>query len=142
MWVPVNHGVRAHPVFEGLPVGDFMGQVYLNVCATETMQGLNAPPVVGSLSFDWGQHGNSRPDYRGPREVSWGTDVGEATLGKGRVLLSTLRLLGNLEKDPVAERLLYNMVRWATASMGRVDPAGDSFQRKLEKHKFTPPGSM
>ena len=33
--------------------------------------------------------------------------------GKGRMLLSTLRLLENLEKDPVAEKILYNLVRWA-----------------------------
>ena len=50
-WDPVNHGIRPHPIFEGLPVKDFMGQPYLNVCANETIEGIQEPPIVGSLEL-------------------------------------------------------------------------------------------
>ncbi|MCL5745050.1 MAG: hypothetical protein M1541_14185 [Acidobacteria bacterium] len=113
-WDPVNHGVRPHPIFDGLPAGDFMGQTYLNVCANETIQGIAEPPVVGSLSFDFGQ-GTMERNYTGPKDAWWGSDMVVVPQGKGRVLLSTLHITENLGKDPVADKLLYNIVRWAAA---------------------------
>ncbi len=113
-WVSVNHGIRAHPIFDGLPVNDFMGQTYLNVCAMETLVGIQAAPIVGSLSFEWGTRYEER-NYLGPGAVWWGADLVDVPHGKGRLLLSTLRLIENLEKDPIAEKLLYNMVRWSAA---------------------------
>lgn len=111
-WAPVNHGVRPHPIFDGLPVRDFMGQVYLNVCALETVEGLDEPPIVGSLSYDWGGSSPDR-DYRGPGNVWWGSDMVAVPYGSGRMLLSTLRIAENLGKDPVADKLFYNIVGWA-----------------------------
>ncbi len=111
-WDPVNHGVRPHPIFDGLPAKDFMGQAYLNVCANETIEGIQEPPIVGSVSYEWG---TTRPDanYHGPRNVWWGSDMVVVPYGKGRLLLSTLRITENLGQDPVADKLFYNMVRWA-----------------------------
>ena len=134
-WVPVNHGVRPHPVFDGLPAGDFMGQTYLNVCANETLEGIEAAPIVGSLSFDWRQGGYIDWNYLGPGAVWWGADMADVPHGKGRMLLSTLRLLENLKKDPVAEKLLYNLVRWSASVGGPVAPAGLELQRKLEAYR-------
>lgn len=134
-WVPVNHGVRPHPIFEGLPAKDFMGQTYRNVCANETMLGTKAAPIVGSLSFDWGRTSEER-NYLGPKDAWWGADMVDIPYGKGRMLLSTLQLIGNLETDPVAERLLYNLVRWSASVSGPVEPAGTELQRKLERYKF------
>jgi hypothetical protein len=37
-------------------------------------------------------------------------------LGKGRCIASQLRLLENLGKDPVADRLLLNMIRFTLSS--------------------------
>ena len=135
-WAPVNHGVREHPIFAGLPAKDFMGQTYLNVCANETLMGIKTAPIVGSLSFDWGQGGHSERNYIGPRDIWWGSDLAEVRYGKGRMLFSTLRLVENLQQDPVAEKLLYNIVRWAVAATGSIDAPGAMLQRKLEKYKF------
>lgn len=117
-WDPVNHGVRPHPIFEGLPTRDFMGQAYLNVCANETIEGIREPPIVGSLSYEWG---TTRPDanYHGPRAVWWGSDLVAVPYGKGRLLLSTLRITENLGKDPVADKLFYNVVRWAAGGSAK-----------------------
>jgi len=117
-WVPVNHGIRKHPIFDGLPSSDFMGQVYLNVCANQTLVGANVPPIVGSLSIKIDNHSIDR-NYLGLNEVWWGADLAAVPHGKGQMLLSTLRLKENLKTDPVAEKLLYNMIRWASSVAGR-----------------------
>jgi len=38
----------------------------------------------------------------------------ETDFGKGKMLLSTLRIIEFLDKDPVAEKLLYNMIEFAS----------------------------
>ncbi len=42
-----------------------------------------------------------------------GVDAGVVTYGQGRYVLSTLRILENLGSDPVADRLLMNLIRFA-----------------------------
>ena len=119
-WAPVNHGVRPHPIFDGLPSGDFMGQVYLYICANQTLEGVKIPPIVGSLSYSSnGQIDRRNLNYLGPGNVWWGADLAAVPFGKGRIVLSTLRLQENLETDPVAEKVLYNMIRWASSAVGR-----------------------
>lgn len=117
-WDPVNHGVRPHPIFEGLPAKDFMGQTYLNVCANETIEGIQEPPIVGSLSYECAE-GRVNLNYLGPKDVWWGSDMVAVPYGSGRLLLSTLHIAENLGKDPVADKLFYNIVRWATSPGGR-----------------------
>jgi len=49
--------------------------------------------------------------YNGIGDVLWAADVLMIERGKGKMLYSTLRIMENLTKDPVAEMLLYNMIR-------------------------------
>ena len=107
-WISVNHGVTPHPVFEGLPSGRLMGQTYQNVCALESIMGLRVKPIVASISW------NFRANYHGPTKSWWGADVASVPYGKGRIVLSTLRLMENLGKDPVADKILFNLVRWSS----------------------------
>ncbi|MEJ2009277.1 MAG: glycoside hydrolase family 2 TIM barrel-domain containing protein [Acidobacteriota bacterium] len=140
MWNPVNHGVRAHPVFEGLPVNDFMGQIYQNVCAAETIEGLNVPPIVGSISWDYSPQKNWEVpperrllNYRGPGDAWWGADMASVPYGRGRLVFSTLRIQENLEADPVAERILYNLIGWAVSISRRVAPVRAGLQGRTEE---------
>ncbi len=133
-WIPVNHAVRPHPIFEGLPMKDFMGQTYMNTCATETILGITDPPIVGSLTYDWRPFGLNR-NYTGPGEAWWGSDLVSVPYGKGRMLLSTLHVAEHLGKDPVADKLLYNILRWAASVSGRVEPAGPALELKLRKYE-------
>ena len=48
-------------------------------------------------------------------EVWWGTDLGILSYGRGKIILSTLRLIENLGKEPVADRILYNMVTFVAS---------------------------
>jgi len=58
-------------------------------------------------------------------------------LGAGRFVLNTLRIRENLGRDPVAERLLRNMLRYAAADQGKplADLPGD-FNRQLKEMGF------
>ncbi|MCF7849326.1 MAG: hypothetical protein K9M45_10775 [Kiritimatiellales bacterium] len=106
-WIPVGHYVREHPIFEGLPAGGLMGQVYQNVAPMTTIINLPGKAIAGSLSWDVIR------DYRGPSEWWHGTDLAVVSHGKGRMILSMLKLTENLGKDPVADKILFNMLDWA-----------------------------
>ena len=40
-------------------------------------------------------------------------------VGKGRIVLNTLNVRGNLGRDPVAERLLRNMLKYGQTTTGQ-----------------------
>ena len=49
--------------------------------------------------------------YNGIGDVLWAADVLLVEKGLGKMLYSTLKITENLGKDPVADKLLYNMIR-------------------------------
>ena len=55
-----------------------------------------------------------RRHYNGTGEVWWAADVLEAKIGEGKMLLSTMLIIENLGKDPVADKLLLNMIEFAS----------------------------
>lgn len=107
MWIPVGHYVRQHPVFDGLPAGGFMGQPYQNVAAVDTITNLPGEAIAGSLSWDIDR------DYRGPTQWWHGSDLAVVRHGEGRMILSMLRIVENLGRDPVADRMIMNLIRFA-----------------------------
>ncbi len=44
--------------------------------------------------------------------VQWAADVLLVEKGKGKMLFSTMKIIENLGKDPVADKLLYNMIEF------------------------------
>jgi hypothetical protein len=126
MWMSVSHYVRSHPVFDGLPAKGLMDQDYANICAQATMMGLPGETVAGSVSWE-----NEAQDYRGPLAFWHGSDVAVVPHGKGKLILSTLELLDHLGKDPVADKLLFNIIRYAEQIAGPVDPLAAAHPEKL-----------
>jgi hypothetical protein len=53
------------------------------------------------------------------QDYSSGLLVSVYNLGAGRFILNALRILENLGRDPVAERLLRNMLRYAASDVER-----------------------
>ena len=51
--------------------------------------------------------------YNGPGDTWWAADVLEAEIGKGKMLMSTMDLINHLGADPVAEKILFNMIEFA-----------------------------
>ena len=67
----------------------------------------------GGRPFTWkSSFGTANQHYLGPEEAWAGMDVGVVPRGQGRYVLSALRILEHLGSDPVADTLLYNLIRW------------------------------
>lgn len=105
-WIPVNHGVTKHPYFSGLPVGGFMDSFYKNVCAENTLIHPNEKGIVPTISWD------VKRDYWGIRNVWSGSDLSRLKYGKGFCIISLLNLIDNLDKDPVADKILMNIINY------------------------------
>lgn len=103
-WDPVNHAVSDHPYFEGLPRNEFMGQLYQNVAADRSFVEIVHKPVVSSVGWDY------RRDHWGIISAWWGADLAEIPYGKGKIIISTLKLMDNLGKDPVADIIMSNIL--------------------------------
>jgi len=112
-WTCIPHIVTDHPIFDGLPVDGMMGAVYENVWAEITLIGVGGQTVVGAIGFDWfPDYDRSKRHYYGPGDTWWGADLAIVPLGKGRCIASQLRLVENLGKDPVADKILHNLIRF------------------------------
>jgi hypothetical protein len=115
-WMCIPRLVKKHPVFEGLPVDGMMGPVYENVWPQSTLQNLGGETIAASIGFDWYPNFDlSKRHYYGPGDVWWGADMAIVPFGDGRFIASQFRLVENLGKDPAAERILFNLIRFAVA---------------------------
>jgi hypothetical protein len=113
LWTCIPHLVHDHPIFHGLPVNTMMRELYENVWARQTLRDLDGETIVASIGFDWFSD-DHKLHYSGPGESWWGADLAMLPWGQGRCLLSQLRIIENLDKDPVADKLLYNLMKWTT----------------------------
>ena len=73
--------------------------------------------VVASVAFDWFSV-DHKMHYSGPGDVWWGADLAVVPRGKGRCIVSQLRLVENLGRDPVADRILLNLIEWTAGEGG------------------------
>ncbi len=128
LWTCIPHLVREHPVFDGLPVNGMMEAVYENVWAESTLVGIGGETIVAAISYDcYPDYDLSKRHYYGPGDTWWGADMAIVPFGKGRSIVSQLRLVENLGKDPVADKILYNLLDWTTSRLGEgemASPAG------------------
>jgi hypothetical protein len=72
-------------------------------------------------------------DYRAETKAWHGVDVGVLTHGKGEMILSTLELLPHLGSDPLADKVLENLLTFAQQQQGPVDPPGDRLATEIDK---------
>ena len=114
LWVGVSHIVTDHPAFKGLPSKRMMGQIYENVWAPQTLMDTGGTLIVGSVSHGWFQGDSDSQNYQGPSPAWHGMDMGVVRHGKGRYVLSALRIVENLGADPVADKILFNLLEWTT----------------------------
>ena len=99
---------KRHPVFAGLQTGGVLDWDYYNQVIGDMFTGQDAPDEMICAGF--------YPCLSGA-DGSYGSGamVASYRLGAGRFILNTLNLCGNLDKNPVADRLLLNLVRYAQA---------------------------
>jgi len=97
------HYVRQHPISDGLPGEPVMAQLYANVCPTESFVLPNkGKEIAGAVAV---RHGDGA-GYR------TGSDIIEVLCGKGKILLSSLKLVDSLGKDSLADRIFVNMIKY------------------------------
>lgn len=114
-WAAKSHLVSKHPIFKDLPTEMIMHGVYENVHPVVSMSKIKGEYIAGLIGYDHFPNNEiMRRHYNGTGDVWWAADVLETKFGEGKMLLSTLRIIEFLEKDPVAEKLLYNMIDFTT----------------------------
>jgi beta-galactosidase len=106
--------VREHPLFKELPVNVGMNWPYQNLITGQRLGlALQGEELVAGC-------------YDSPRTFQLGTAVGVIPFGKGRIVVSTLNIMANLEnlQGPahVAAKLLCNFVEYATSRKPMGEP--------------------
>jgi hypothetical protein len=119
--------VKNHPIFEGLPAGGVLDHTYYREIFSNssfTGQDIPAEAVAGSINACLG--------------YSSGLTVAVYNLGAGRFTLNTLHIRQNLGKDPVAERLLRNMLLYAARDVAKpVAELPSGFYKSLSEFGYS-----
>lgn len=107
-WNPCVHYLRDHPLFEGMAVNRLMGPEYASVVPRMAFVDTDGDPIAGCISMNgdiWVK----------PNAFWWGATVLERPHGRGRLLLSQMRITdGVAASEPIAQRLLTNVLRYVT----------------------------
>jgi hypothetical protein len=102
--------VKPHPIFDGLPSRRLMDlYFYRDLIARKSIVGFSngAENVVPTFAV-------GKPGGQG----YWsGSNLLVYNVGRGKVIVCTLRILENLEKNPAADRVLLNMIAFATSKL-------------------------
>ena len=99
---------RQHPIFDGLPAGGLMDySQYRDLIPDLVFMGIEpaAEPVAGGINASWGYQS--------------GLILGTYEFGEGSFILNSLRIRENLGKVPQAERLIRNLLRFASRNRAR-----------------------
>ncbi len=114
-YISRNHIVTDNFVFEDLPVNTLMSGVYENVCATNSIcRPAEGKYLAGVITYDQNKNMDiMERHYNGIGDVLWTSDVLLVEKGKGKMIYSTLNIIDNLGQDPVAEKILFNMIKYS-----------------------------
>ncbi len=103
-----HHYAKLHPVFDGLPSRDLMGQPYHNILSLQAFESESDEEMSGVHSV-W-RDNDSASGSNGLRHW-WGNNITVKRLGAGRVVFTHLRILEHLGADPVADRVFVNLLQ-------------------------------
>ncbi|NKB68275.1 MAG: hypothetical protein GKR89_14530 [Candidatus Latescibacteria bacterium] len=110
LWTPCSHVVKEHPFFDGLPANCLMGQEYRDIVPRWSIVNPECDWIGGNITYDWYSGLKHKQNYIGVSEAFHGADLAPIAHGKGTYILCTYRIVENLAKDPIADRLLRNML--------------------------------
>ena len=111
LWDGILHINSKHKFFENLPINVNMSGIYENIAPSISLRNFKGNNIVQTIAFDRIPEGNiMKRNYIGSGEVWSGSDLSVVEHGKGKMVLSTLKILENLNTDPVSEILLLNII--------------------------------
>ncbi len=111
LWTPCSHVVKNHPFYDGLPSNCLMGQEYQNISSQWSIVEPKTDWIGGNITYDWYAGLKHKQNYIGVTEAFHGADLTQISHGNGRYILCTHRIVENLDTDPVADRLLSNLLK-------------------------------
>jgi len=128
-WWSIDHFVKAHALFDGMPSNRLMDSCYYRlVWPNASLVGASEGETVAG-AFGIGCIGEG--GY-------WsGVDLAVFPFGKGQVIVNTLLVEEHLGRDPAADRLLVNLIRFA-ARTARGPLAKPSPDWPARWHKLLP----
>ena len=113
LWDGILHINKKHPIFKGLPVDVPLINLYENIAPTVSFRGLKGNNLVQTIAFDRIPNGNIlKRNYIGSGDVWTGSDLSIIRHNQGKMLLSTLKIFENLGNDPVADKILFNIISY------------------------------
>lgn len=122
-WWSIDHFVKAHAVFDGMPSNRLMGNGYYrlvwpNVSLIGASEGETVAGAFGIGCIGEGGYFS-------------GVDLAIHPFGKGKIIFNTLLIEEHLGQDPAADRLLLNLIRLAGGSVSGplAEPSPDWPQR-------------
>ena len=111
LWTPCSHVVKDHPFYHGLPANCLMGQEYRNVVSQWSIVQPECHWLGGNITYDWHAGLQHKQNYIGVNEAFHAAELTPISHGNGTYILCTHRLVENLGTDPLADRLLSNILR-------------------------------
>lgn len=99
---------KRHPIFDGLPAGGIMDYGYYRELIPDVVFANIEPatdPVAGGINASWGYQS--------------GLLVAVYSFGQGQFILNSLRVRDNLGVVPQADRLLRNLLRFASRDLSK-----------------------
>ena len=114
-----------HPIFDGLQSGGLMDYTfYREIIPDLVFTGLDTADETVCGTIRASMH---------PSDYNSGLLVGIYNFGAGRFILNTLRIREYIEDNPVAERLLRNMLNYSAAeAMKPIAELPPDFEKRLE----------
>jgi hypothetical protein len=120
-----DNWAKAHPVFEGLPAGGFLDDsFYRRLIPVKAWH--------GSEGLEQAIAGANRCGMHPSTGYVSGLFLSSHRLKAGRMFLNTFHILENLGTHPAADRLLLNLIAYASKKLrGRPKPLPKDFERWL-----------
>ena len=113
LWDGILHMNSDHKFFKNLPTNVNMSGIYENIAPTISLRNFKGENIVQTIAFDRIPNGNiMKRNYIGSGDVWSGSDLSIVNHGKGSMVLSTLKLVENINYDPVAEIVLLNIINY------------------------------
>jgi hypothetical protein len=104
-WMGCYHWIPESDLFAGLPSNCLGSEAYADVLPWYCMSELGGDVLAGSL--------RNTQTRREPSAILWYSDVEAVRLGKGTLILCQYRLFEPAGTNPLAARLVYNLIHLA-----------------------------
>ena len=108
-WMGCYHWIPESELFIGLPAGGFAKRFYAEIIPKYVLAEMDGETLAGSLRNTEFRHAE--------RKMLWYSDIEVVPYGKGFLLFCQYRIFERLDRDPLAARLAYNILRYTIQTL-------------------------